>query len=150
LDKYLKFEIGTLSDVRGIESSVASSASQRRRVTPVTAIAPASGDAAFRAARWKSTKTNLRHAPRLFSSDHQPAQHPAMPARLPAPHLKPSSGSMEKRALNSAVKSPDLTVAIRATFSDHQDQQYPKTASLLARVPGSGNMVRALKIRIQT
>jgi hypothetical protein len=63
-----------------------------------------------------------------------------MPARLPAPHLKPSSGSMEKRAMNSAVKSPDLTVAIRATFSDHQDQQYPKTASLLARVPLSGNI----------
>jgi hypothetical protein len=93
LDEYFKIGITNLSYVR-IEWGERG----RRRVTPIMTVLPALGGAESEAARWKSTKTNLRHAPRLFSSDHQPARHPAMPARLPATHLKPSSGSMEKRA----------------------------------------------------
>jgi len=63
-----------------------------------------------------------------------------MPARLPA------ATSQTKQRLDGKARDelsrqiPDLTPAIRATFSDHQDQRYPKTASLLARVPLSGNI----------
>jgi hypothetical protein len=95
--------------------------SNRRRAAPITPAA-APGGADFRSARSKSAKTNLRHAHRLFSSDHQPAQHLAMPA-CPARTTSrfQSSGSMDMRAATSVVKSPDLAVSIRATFSGHQE-----------------------------
>jgi hypothetical protein len=85
--------------------------------------AAARGGADFRAARSKSAKTKLRHAHRLFSSDHQPSSA-SRDARPPARILNtiPSSGSMDNARVDSVVKSPDLAVAIRATFSGHQDQ----------------------------
>src|SRR5208282_723136 len=119
-DGYFKFRIGTASDGGKIDSGNAGNASYSRRVAPTTPAAAPDG-AGFRAPRSKSAKTNLRHAHRLFSSDHQPAQHPRCPPACPTPLLNPSSGSMDMRALARLVKSPDLAVAIRATFSDHQE-----------------------------
>jgi hypothetical protein len=82
----------------------------------------ARGGADIGAARSKSAKTKLRHAHRLFSSDHQPS---SASLRCPpaCPHLNsiPSSGSMDNARVDWS-SSPDLAVAIRATFSGHQDQ----------------------------
>ena len=66
-------------------------------------IVPAPAGAAFGATKSKSANTNPRHAHRLFSSDHQPAQASRTSARLPSPHIIPSSGSMEMRALPSGL-----------------------------------------------
>jgi hypothetical protein len=86
-------------------------------------VAAARGDADYRAARSKSAKTKLRHAHRLFSSDHQPSSASLRcPPACPHPQLNPtSSGSMDNARVDQVVKSPDLSVAIRATFSGHQD-----------------------------
>src|SRR5208282_3143494 len=115
LDRYFKFRIGTASEIKKIDSENAGNASYSRRVAPTTpAAAPG-----FRAARSKSAKTDLRHAHRLFSSDHQPAQHPRCP---PACHTTQSKQRLDGYArVDSVVKSPDLAVSIRATFSGHQE-----------------------------
>jgi len=82
LDRYFKIRIGTASDGGKIDSGDAGNASYSRRVAPTTPAAAPDG-ADFRAPRSKSAKTNLRHAHRLFSSDHQPAQHPRCPPACP-------------------------------------------------------------------
>jgi hypothetical protein len=81
-DGYFKFRIVAADDMCEIDSVKTGNTPGRYRcaISP-TAVTP--DDAGFRAAKSKSAKTNLRHAHRLFSSDHQPAQHPAMPVRLP-------------------------------------------------------------------
>ena len=81
-DGYFKFRIGTASDGGKIDSGNSGNASYGRRVAPTTPAAAPDG-AGFRASRSKSAKTNLRHAHRLFSSDHQPAQHPRCPPACP-------------------------------------------------------------------
>jgi hypothetical protein len=56
-----------------------------------------------------------------FHRTISPAQHLAMPARLPAPTLNPSSGSMDKRASTRSSNPPTWPIAIRATSSDHPE-----------------------------
>ena len=93
-----------------------------RRAAPIM-IAAARGDADSRAARSKSAKTKLRHAHRLFSSDHQPSSASLRcPPACPHPQLNPQAAARWiMRASTRSSNSPDLAVAIRATFSGHQD-----------------------------
>lgn len=79
MDRYFKFRIGTASDERKINRGNAGNTPDSGRVAPTTTAATPD----FRAARPKSANTNLRHAHRLFSSDHQPAQHPRCPPACP-------------------------------------------------------------------
>jgi hypothetical protein len=84
------------------------------------------GGADFRAARSKSAKTKLRHAHRLFSSDHQPSsasRNARPPARIH--NSLPSSGSMDNARVDWS-SSPDLAVAIARRF---QTIKITKTAS---------------------
>ena len=89
--------------------------------------ATARGGADSRAARSKSAKTKLRHAHRLFSSDHQPSSASLRcPPACPHPQLNPSSGSMDNARVDWSSNPPTWPLRSARRF---QAIKINKTAS---------------------